>query len=487
MSPLSLIQHAMLIPSPSNTLIAPEDGLEVFNPATNERICVVRCHSSAEIEASILSQEQKRQEFQRTTATQRAARLKAWFELIMSHQHQLAHLITLESGKPMAESLAEVAYGASFVEWFAEEAKRVYGDVIPSHAEGRQILTLKQPIGVCAAITPWNFPIAMVTRKVAPALAAGCPIVVKPAESTPLTALAIEALARKVGIDDSLFKVVVNTKPEDVGRLFCQHAAIRKISFTGSTQVGRTLMAQAASTIKKVSLELGGNAPFIVFDDADISAAVTGAMVAKFRNAGQTCICVNRFLVQDRVYDEFVEQLLTQVSSLRVGNGLESSTQIGPLISHQACNKVSHLVADARAKGARVLMGGNAISGTGSYFEPTIITEVTADMEIYQQEIFGPVISILRFNSEHQAVNLANDTIYGLAAYCYTRDLGRSWRMLNQLEYGMVAINEGLISTEVAPFGGIKQSGLGREGSKYGIDEYLEMKYCLIGGIENGS
>lgn len=486
MSPFSLIQHALLDPESADTSPASNDRLEVLNPATNQRICTVRCHSIAEIEVNICEQEQNRQEFQRMTAKQRATLLQAWFELINSHQQELANLITLESGKPISESLAEVSYGASFVEWFAEEAKRVYGDVIPSHIEGRQIITLKQPIGVCAAITPWNFPIAMVTRKVAPALAAGCPIVVKPAESTPLTALAIESLARRAGISQSMFTVAVSANPEEVGRLFCQHANIRKISFTGSTRVGRILAAQAAPTVKKVSLELGGNAPFIVFDDANIKAAISGAMTAKFRNAGQTCICVNRFLVQDSVHELFIEQLLARVSSLKLGNGLEPSSQIGPLISAQACEKVSQLIADAKTKGARILIGGNPDNGAGSYFEPTIITDVTPDMAIYKEEIFGPVISIVRFKSEQQAVMMANDTIYGLAAYCYTQDLGRSWRMLNALEYGMVGMNEGLISTEVAPFGGIKQSGLGREGSKYGIDEYLELKYCLIGGIGNG-
>lgn len=460
-----------------------EQGLVVTNPATGDVIETLRDMSDSEVNAIIAEADQARVAWASLTAKSRAAKLKAWHDLILANQEKLAQLITAECGKPLAEARGEVVYGASFLEWFAEEAKRVYGDVIPSHAEGKQILVMKQPIGTAAAITPWNFPLAMITRKAGPALAAGCSMVLKPAEATPLTALALETLAQQAGIPAPLFRVITTTQPAHVGNILCASDTIRKLSFTGSTAVGKILMRQSADTMKKLSFELGGNAPFIVFDDADINAAVDGAMVSKYRNAGQTCVCVNRFLVQDSVYDDFVARLSERVSAMKVGNGAEEGVTVGPLINHAALDKVEMLMTDACDKGAKIVAGGHRVDGDGAFYAPTVLTEVTPEMAIFSNEIFGPVATVVRFSTEDEAIAIANATEYGLAAYFYTQNLGRSWRVMQSLEYGMVGVNEGIISTEVAPFGGVKHSGLGREGSKYGIDEYLEIKYCLVGGL----
>ncbi len=416
-------------------------------------------------------------------AKERAALLRRWFDLIVSHKEDLARLMTAEQGKPLAESLGEVVYAASFVEWFAEEAKRVYGDVIPSNAANRRIVVTKQPIGVVAAVTPWNFPLAMITRKVAPALAVGCTVVVKPAEDTPLSALALAGLADRAGLPAGIFNVVTAQDPVPVGEELTQNPLVRKLSFTGSTEVGKRLMAACADTIKKVSLELGGNAPFIVFDDADLDAAVEGAMASKYRNTGQTCVCANRFLIQDGVYDAFAAKLAERVKALTVGPGLEGPTQQGPLINADAVAKVETHIADALALGARIVTGGKRHALGGTFFEPTVLTGVTPAMLCAREETFGPVAPLFRFETEAEAVAMANDTEFGLAAYFYSRDLGRAWRVSEALDYGIVGVNEGIISTEVAPFGGMKQSGIGREGSKYGIEDFLEIKYLCIGGI----
>jgi succinate-semialdehyde dehydrogenase/glutarate-semialdehyde dehydrogenase len=415
------------------------------------------------------------------TAKERGALLRDWFARIMAHRDTLARLMSQESGKVITESLGEVTYGASFVEWFAEEAKRAYGDVIPSHARDRRLVVIKQPVGVVAAITPWNFPLAMITRKVAPALAAGCPVVIKPPAETPLTALALAALAQEAGIPAGVLNVVTTNHSSDVGLELCENPLVRKLSFTGSTGVGRTLMAQCANNLTKLSLELGGNAPFLVFDDADLDAAVRGALAAKYRHNGQTCVCVNRILVQDGVYDAFVERFTAAVGDLRTGDVLDSQVQVGPLINEKGVEKVEAHIADAVQKGARLMRGGHRKEGL--YFEPTVLADATPDMRIAREEVFGPVAPIFRFTTEEQAIHLANDTEFGLAAYFYSRDVGRCWRVSEALEYGMVGINEGLISTEVAPFGGVKASGMGREGSKYGLDSFLEMKYLCYGGI----
>ncbi len=458
-------------------------GLAVHNPATGALIATVRDHAPQEIAAIIEAADAARPAWAAETAKARAAVLRRWYGLIMERQEELAALITAECGKPLAEARGEVAYGASFIEWFAEEAKRAYGETVPTFAAGKRVLTIKQPVGTCAAITPWNFPIAMITRKVAPALAAGCSIVVKPAEATPLSALGLETLAREAGIPADLFRVTPSNDPAGVGTLFCRHSRVRKLSFTGSTRVGKILMAQAAENVTRLSLELGGNAPFIVFDDADLDAAADGLMASKFRNAGQTCVCANRVLVQDGVYDAFVERVRARVAALVVGDGAAPGTTIGPLINGAAVEKVAALVGDALADGATALMGGNRSDVGPGFFEPTLLSGVRGDMAIATSEIFGPVVPLIRFADEDEAVRLANDTPYGLAAYFYARDLGRVWRVMEALEYGMVGVNDGILSTEVAPFGGIKQSGLGREGSRHGLDEYLELKYCLMGGI----
>jgi succinate-semialdehyde dehydrogenase/glutarate-semialdehyde dehydrogenase len=400
----------------------------------------------------------------------------------MANQEDLAILMTMEQGKPLAESRGEIAYGASFVEWFAEEAKRVYGDTIPPHQADKRIVVIKQPIGVVAAITPWNFPNAMITRKCAPALAAGCPVVIKPATATPFSAYALAELAERAGLPAGILNVVTGSSGAIGGELTA-NPIVRKLSFTGSTQVGKILMQQCAETVKKVSMELGGNAPFLVFDDADLDAAVEGAMMSKFRNTGQTCVCANRILVQDSVYDAFAAKLATQVNVLKVGYGLEEGVSQGPLIDRAALEKVEEHLADATGKGAKVMVGGHRHERGGTFFHPTVLTEVTTDMKVTQEETFGPLAPLFRFKTEEEAIELANDTEFGLASYFYARDLGRVWRVAEALESGIVGINTGIISTEVAPFGGVKESGIGREGSKYGMDDFLEIKYLCMGGV----
>ncbi|MEW5729079.1 MAG: NAD-dependent succinate-semialdehyde dehydrogenase [Pseudomonadota bacterium] len=417
------------------------------------------------------------------TAKERAAILRRWHDLILAAQDDLAVLMTAEQGKPLAEAKGEVVYGAAFVEWYAEEAKRVYGDVIPENAPGRRILATREPIGVVAALTPWNFPNAMITRKCAPALAAGCTVVVKPAEDTPLSALALAELADRAGIPPGVFNVVPCSDPAPVGAELTANPIVRKLSFTGSTEVGKLLMKQCADTMKKVSFELGGNAPFIVFDDADLDAAVAGAIASKYRNTGQTCVCANRILVQAGIHDAFAAKLAEAVGRLTVGAGLRGATQQGPLINAQAVAKVERHIADAIAKGARVVTGGKRHALGGTFFEPTILTGVTSDMLCAREETFGPVAPLFRFETEDEAVRMANDTEFGLAAYFYSRDLGRCLRVAGALEYGIIGVNEGIISTEVAPFGGMKESGIGREGSYHGIEEYLEVKYICLGGL----
>lgn len=416
------------------------------------------------------------------TASQRSLILRKWFDLIRANMADLALILTTEQGKPLEEAVGEIKYGASFVEWFAEEAKRVYGDVIPGQTADTRIMVLKQPIGVVAAITPWNFPNAMITRKVAPALAAGCTVVIKPSELTPLSALALAALAEQAGFPAGVLNIVIGTDAAAIGAELTSNKMVRKLSFTGSTRVGKLLIKQCADTVKKVSMELGGNAPFIVFDDADIEEAVKGAIGAKFRNAGQTCICANRIFAQAAIYEEFTQKLSEAVKALKVGNGTEKDVVIGPLINQAALEKVSRIVANARENGATVLTGGSA--SDGYFFEPTVLTNVDKTMAVHQEEIFGPVAPVFKFETEAEAIALANDTDYGLAAYFYGRDYARIWRVGEALEYGMVGINTGAISTTLAPFGGIKESGFGREGSKYGMDEFLEIKYMCFGGVD---
>jgi succinate-semialdehyde dehydrogenase/glutarate-semialdehyde dehydrogenase len=408
--------------------------------------------------------------------------MRRWYDLVMANQDDLAVIMTSEQGKTLAESRGEVVYGASFIEWFAEEAKRVYGDTIPQHQADKRIVVIKQGIGVVAAITPWNFPNAMITRKCAPALAAGCPVVIKPATATPLSALALAELAERAGIPKGVFNVVTGSAKE-IGGEMSTNPIVRKLSFTGSTEIGKLLMAQCAGTVKKVSLELGGNAPFIVFDDADIDAAVEGAIASKYRNTGQTCVCANRLLVQDKVYGAFADKLAGAVQKLKVGNGLEAGVSQGPLIDMNAVEKVEAHIADAVGKGAKVVAGGRRHQLGGTFFEPTILTDVTPAMAVAREETFGPVAPLFRFKTEEEAIRMANDTEFGLAAYFYGRDIGRVWRVAEALEYGIVGINTGIISTEVAPFGGVKESGIGREGSKYGLDDFLEIKYLCMGGI----
>lgn len=449
--------------------------LAVFNPANGERVAEVPLCGAAETQRAIESANAALPAWRALTARRRSQVLQTWFQLILSHAEDLAHLITSECGKPLTEAQGEVVYGASFVEWFAEEGKRAYGEMIPSPVGNTRIQVIKQPVGVCAAITPWNFPLAMITRKVAPALAAGCTVVVKPAEQTPLTALALAKLAEEAGFPAGVFNVLTGD-PVAIGGVLTASPIVRKLSFTGSTEIGRLLMAQSAPTLKKLSLELGGNAPFIVFDDADLDAAVEGAIAAKYRNTGQTCVCANRFLVQAGIYDTFAEKLAAKVAMLKVGNGLEVGVQQGPLIDEGALRKVESHITDALGQGAKVLTGGQRINGQGHFHQPTVLTELTPAMKIAREETFGPVAALFRFTTEEEAIQIANDTEYGLAAYFYSRDVGRCFRVGEALEYGMVGINTGLISNEVSPFGGIKQSGLGREGSRHGLDEYLEIK-----------
>ncbi|MFK8328406.1 NAD-dependent succinate-semialdehyde dehydrogenase [Pseudomonas sp. BJa5] len=458
-----------------------DDGrsLAVSDPANGTLLGHVPLMGGAEAERAIEAAEAALADWRGRTAKDRAQVLRRWFELLLEHEQDLARLMTFEQGKPLHEALGEIRYAASFVEWFAEEGKRVYGDVIPSPANDKRLLVIKQGIGVCTAITPWNFPAAMITRKVAPALAAGCTMVVKPANETPFCALALAELAERAGVPAGVFSVVTGDAPA-IGAVFTSHPSVRKLSFTGSTPVGRLLMGQCASTIKKVSLELGGNAPFIVFADADIDAAVEGALIAKYRNAGQTCVCVNRFYIHDSVYAQFSERFVERVRELGVGHGSEQGTQIGPLITDKAVAKVRSLIDDAVGKGAELVLGGQAHALGGNFFEPTVLANVGPGMDLLDEEIFGPVAALVRFSRDEEVIALANATQYGLAAYFYSRDIARVFKVAEQLEYGMVGINTGLISNEVAPFGGIKQSGLGREGSKYGIEDYLEIKYLCL-------
>eukprot|EP00003_Mantamonas_plastica_P025074 TRINITY_DN4830_c0_g1_i1.p1 TRINITY_DN4830_c0_g1~~TRINITY_DN4830_c0_g1_i1.p1 ORF type:complete len:490 (+),score=78.04 TRINITY_DN4830_c0_g1_i1:1078-2547(+) len=457
----------------------------VTNPANGELLAEVPDMGREDAQKAITAAAAAWPEWRSRPAKERAGILRRWFDLMMAHQEDLARLMTAEQGKPLAEARGEIGYGASFIEWFAEEAKRAYGDVIPGHGRDKRIVVVKQPVGVVAAITPWNFPVAMITRKVAPALAAGCPVVVKPAEDTPLSALAVTALAEEAGVPPGIINIITCSKAQapEVGEELSTNPVVRKISFTGSTPVGKLLMRQASGTVKKVSLELGGNAPFIVFDDADLDAAVAGLMASKYRNTGQTCVCANRIYVQSGVYDEFVEKLKAAVSKLVVGAGLEGETQQGPLINPAALDKVQRHISDASSKGAKVVFGGNSHALGGTFFEPTILTDVTQDMAVASEETFGPVAPLFRFNTEDEAIAMANASEFGLAAYFYSNDIRRVWRVAEALETGMVGINEGIISTEAAPFGGVKESGLGREGSRYGLDEFMEMKYMCLGGI----
>ncbi|AKC71603.1 NAD-dependent succinate-semialdehyde dehydrogenase [Pandoraea oxalativorans] len=452
---------------------------DVLDPATGEVLAKVPELGAEETTRAVSAAEAAQKAWAARTGKERANVLRRWFDLMIANTDDLAYLMTREQGKPLAEARGEIAYAASFIEWFAEEAKRVDGDVLATPAADKRLVTIKQPVGVCAAITPWNFPAAMITRKVAPALAAGCAIVVKPSELTPLSAFALAELAHRAGIPGGVFQVVTGDA-RAVGGVLTSHPSVRKLSFTGSTGVGRLLMAQCAPTVKRLSLELGGNAPFIVFDDADIDAAVEGALAAKYRNGGQTCVCANRFYIQDGVYDVFAEKFARRVAEMKVGNGLEDGVVIGPLIEGKAVDKVVTLVEDAKSRGARVLVGGEAHALGGTYYAPTVIADATSQMRMAREEIFGPVAPLFRFTRDADAIALANDTEFGLAAYLYTRDIARAWRTSEALEYGMVGLNTGLISNEVAPFGGIKQSGVGREGSRYGIEEYLEMKYLCL-------
>src|SRR5215813_4318068 len=456
--------------------------IAVDNPATGDTLGTVPKMGADETRRAIEAADRALPAWRAKTAKERANILRKWFNLMMENQEDLAQLMTAEQGKPLTEAKGEIAYAASFIEWFAEEAKRIYGDVIPSVWPDRRLVVIKQPVGVCGAITPWNFPAAMITRKVAPALAAGCTVVIKPATQTPFSAFALAELAERAGVPSGVMNVLTGSAQE-IGAELTSSPIVRKITFTGSTEVGKKLMAQAASTIKKVSLELGGNAPFLVFDDADLDAAVEGAMISKYRNAGQTCVCANRILVQDRVYDAFAAKLAQKVKALKVGPGTEAGVQIGPLIDDKAVAKVEEHVQDALAKGAKVLVGGKKHQLGGLFYEPTLLTEVNTKMKVTREETFGPVAPLFRFKTEEEGIAMANDTEFGLASYFYARDVGRIWRVGEGLESGMVGINTGLISNEVAPFGGVKESGIGREGSKYGIEEFVEVKYLCLGGI----
>lgn len=455
----------------------------VVNPATGEEIARVPQMGAAEAERAISAAHRAFKQWKRKTAKQRSELLQGWYALMLEHQEDLARLLTAEQGKPLAEARGEIANGTSFVQWFAEEAKRVYGDTVPQPSNDKRILVTKEPIGVAAAITPWNFPHAMITRKVAPALAAGCTMVLRPASQTPLSALALAALAERAGIPAGVFSVVTGSSTQ-IGGVLTSHPLVRKFSFTGSTPVGRQLIAQCADTVKKVSMELGGNAPFIVFDDADLDLAVEGAMLSKFRNAGQTCVCANRIYVQEGIYDQFAQKLADAAASLRLGEGTDEQVNQGPMIDEAAVRKVEEHIADALEKGARLVTGGQRHALGGSFFEPTVLTDVTARMQVAHEETFGPLAPLFRFSSEEQVVEMANATEFGLASYFYTRDIGRVMRVSEDLEYGMVGVNTAAIANEMAPFGGVKQSGLGREGSRYGIDDYLEIKYVCLGGLD---
>ena len=461
-----------------------DDGgtVEVSNPADGASLGTVPNCGGAETARAIAAAEKAWPAWRAKTAKERAAILRRWHDLMHQNVEDLAVLMTAEQGKPLAEARGEVGYAASFLEWFAEEGKRLYGETMPTYMNDRRVLVIKQPVGVCAAITPWNFPAAMITRKVGPALASGCPMVVKPASATPYSALAMAELAERAGVPAGIFSVVTGSA-RAIGAEMTGNPTVRKLTFTGSTAIGKTLMEQCAGTVKKVSMELGGNAPFIVFDDADLDSAVAGALASKYRNTGQTCVCANRLLVQDGVYEAFVGKLADAAQSLKVSNGMEEGAQQGPLIDMAAVEKVEEHIADAVAKGAKVAAGGSRHSLGGTFFEPTVLTDVTTDMKVTREETFGPLAPVFRFKTEEEAIRMANDTEFGLAGYFYSRDIGRCWRVAEALEYGLVGVNEGVISTEIAPFGGMKESGIGREGSKYGLDEFVEVKYVCMGGI----
>ena len=461
-----------------------DDGgvIDVDNPADNSVIGAVPRMGARETRRAIEAANDAYPDWRARTGKERAAILRRWYELVMENQEDLAVLMTTEQGKPLSESMGEVVYGASFIEWFAEEAKRIYGDTIPQHQRDKRVVVIKEPVGVVVSITPWNFPNAMITRKCAPALAAGCTVVAKPATQTPYSAFALAALAERAGIPKGVLNVVSGASSE-IGAEMTSNPIVRKLSFTGSTEVGKLLIEQCAGTVKKMSMELGGNAPFIVFDDADIDSAVVGAMQSKYRNAGQTCVCANRIFAQDGIYDRFTEKLAAASAALKVGDGMEEGVSAGPLIDIKAVEKVESHIRDAVAKGARVVVGGGRHSNGGNFFEPTVLADVTPEMIVSREETFGPLAPVYRFETDEDVVKKANDTEFGLAAYFYTRDIGRVWRVAEQLEYGIVGINSGIISTEVAPFGGMKESGIGREGSKYGIDEFTEVKYLCMGDI----
>ncbi len=485
-APLSLLKDPSLLKTDAlinGQWVKGSARFDVHDPATGLKLADVANLGPAEAEAAIAAANAAWPAWRSKTAKERSLILRKWFDLLMANQEDLGRIMTAEQGKPFAEAKGEVAYGASFVEWYAEEAKRINGETLPQFDNNRRLLVVRQPIGVCAAITPWNFPLAMITRKVAPALAAGCPVVIKPAELTPLTALAAAELALRAGIPDGVLNLLTADGPNSiaVGKVFCASDVVRHISFTGSTEVGRILMAQSAPTVKKLSLELGGNAPFIVFDDADIDSAVEGAIASKYRNAGQTCVCANRIYVQEGVYEQFVEKFAARVQSFKVGNGFEDGVVQGPLIEPAAVEKVQRHLDDAVAKGARVVTGGQKLQG--QFFQPTVVAHATGDMLCAKEETFGPLAPVFKFRTEQEAIDAANDTEFGLASYFYSRDVGRIFRVSEALEYGMVGINVGIIATEHVPFGGVKQSGLGREGSAHGIDEYVEMKYLCVGDI----
>ncbi|MEX8518403.1 MAG: NAD-dependent succinate-semialdehyde dehydrogenase [Leptothrix sp. (in: b-proteobacteria)] len=489
-TPLSTLNDPSLLKTDAlinGAWVAGSRRFDVTDPATGAKLADVALLGATETAAAIAAANQAWPAWRAKTAKERAAILMKWYQLLVQHADDLARIMTAEQGKPLAEARGEVVYGASFIEWFAEEAKRVYGETIPSTDNNKRFIILKQPIGVCAAITPWNFPIAMITRKVAPALAAGCPVIIKPAEQTPLSALACAELALRAGMPAGVLNIVTGDAESSIaiGKVLCDSDVVRHLSFTGSTEVGRILMQQCAPTIKKLSLELGGNAPFIVFDDADIDSAVEGAMISKYRNSGQTCVCTNRFYVQEGIYDQFVEKLAAKAAAIRVGNGFEAGINQGPMIDEQALTKVESHVADALSKGARLVVGGSRLSGAlgERFYTPTVLAEVTSDMRCAREETFGPVAPVFRFKTEAEAIELANATEFGLASYFYSRDIGRIFRVGEALEYGMVGINTGLISVAEVPFGGVKQSGLGREGSHHGIDDYVEMKYLCLGDI----
>jgi succinate-semialdehyde dehydrogenase/glutarate-semialdehyde dehydrogenase len=485
-SPLAMLKDPTLLKTDgliNGQWVSGNSRFEVLDPATGLKLADVANLGPADAQAAIAAANTAWPAWRGKTAKERSNILRKWFDLLMANQDDLGRLMTAEQGKPLPEAKGEVAYGASFVEWFAEEAKRVNGETLPPFDPTRRLMVLRQPIGVCAAITPWNFPLAMITRKVAPALAAGCPVIIKPAELTPLTALAAAELAIRAGIPPGVINLLCADGDHSIaiGKVLCESDVVRHLSFTGSTEVGRILMAQSAPTVKKLSLELGGNAPFIVFDDADIDSAVEGAFASKYRNAGQTCVCSNRLYVQDGVYDEFVEKFAAKVRTAKVGNGFEDGVNQGPLIEEAALEKVERHVKDAVARGARVLVGGKRLSG--QFFEPTVVADATADMLCAREETFGPFAPVFRFTTEQQAIDAANATEFGLASYFYSRDVGRIFRVSEALEYGMVGINVGILATEHVPFGGVKQSGLGREGSHHGIDDYVELKYLCLGDI----